>query len=85
MAQLRDWTLQLRLNAARSLHSTLLLAGPATSQHLPHLLGPLCSAAGDEDFQVAAHVVKAAQVWNCCSMTTIAYPAVTYCLLPLFA
>ena len=67
VSQLRDWTVQLRLNAARSLQSALLLAGPATSQHLPHLLGPLCSAAGDEDCQVAAHVVQAAQVSNCCT------------------
>lgn len=61
-SQLRDWTVLLRLNAARSLQSALLLAGEAVSQYLPHLLGPLCSAAGDEDPDVATHIVLAAQV-----------------------
>lgn len=62
VADLREWTVPLRLNAARCLHSVLLLAGAAVSAHLPHLLVPLCSAAGDEDAQVAQHVVQAAQV-----------------------
>lgn len=64
VSQLTDWTVLLRLNAARSLQSALLLAGPATSQHLPRMLAPLCSAAGDEDPQVATHVVQAAQVFS---------------------
>ena len=62
VADLREWTISLRLNAARCLHSVLLLSGGAVSAHLPHLLSPLCSAAGDEDAEVALYVVQAAQV-----------------------
>ena len=61
-AALREWTVLLRLNAARCLQSLLLLAQGAVSAHLPHLLHPLCSAAGDEDQQVAQCVVQSAQV-----------------------
>ncbi len=62
VADLREWTLALRLNAARCLQSIFVLAGAAPSAHLPHLLNPLCSAAGDEEEQVAHYVVQAAQV-----------------------
>lgn len=62
VADLREWTIFLRLNASRCLHSVLLLSGGAVSAHLPHLLTPLCSAAGDEDAQVAQYVVQCAQV-----------------------
>ena len=62
VADLREWTISLRLNAARCLHSVLLLSRGAVSAHLPRLLSPLCSAAGDEDTQVALYVVQAAQV-----------------------
>lgn len=62
VADLREWTVSLRLNAARCLQSVLLLAGAAVSAHLPHLLGPLCTAAGDEEERVAHYVVQAAQV-----------------------
>jgi len=62
VADLRDWTVALRLNAARCLQSIFVLAGAAPSAHLPHLLSPLCSAAGDEEEQVAHYVVQAAQV-----------------------
>ena len=62
VADLREWTVSLRLNAARCLQSVLLLAGAAVSPHLPHLLGPLCTAAGDDEEQVAHYVVQAAQV-----------------------
>ncbi len=62
VADLREWTVSLRLNAARCLQSVLLLAGAASSAHLPYLLSPLCSAAGDEEGQVAQYVVQAAQV-----------------------
>lgn len=63
VADLREWTIGLRLNAARCLHSVLLLSGAVVSPHLPHLLSPLCNAAGDEDAQVAQYVVQAAQVF----------------------
>ena len=66
VAELREWTVSLRLNAARCLQSVLLLAQGAASAHLPHLLPPLCSAAGDEDQQVAQYVVQAAQVGSSC-------------------
>ncbi len=62
VADLREWTVALRLNAARCLQSIFVLAGAAPSAHLPHLLNPLCSAAGDEEEQVAHCVVQAAQV-----------------------
>ena len=62
VADLREWTLALRLNAARCLQSIFVLAGVAPSAHLPHLLNSLCSAAGDEEEQVAHYVVQAAQV-----------------------
>ena len=62
VAELREWTVALRLNAARCLQSIFVLAGAAPSAHLPHLLSPLCSAAGDEEEQVAHYVVQAAQV-----------------------
>ena len=62
VADLREWTISLRLNASRCLHSVLLLSGAAVWAHLPHLLTPLCSAAGDEDAQVAQYVVQCAQV-----------------------
>ena len=62
LADLREWTTSLRFNAARCLHSVLLLSGPSLPPHLPRLLSPLCSAAGDEDAQVAVYVVQAAQV-----------------------
>ena len=71
VAQLKEWTVMLRLNAARSLHSVLLLAEEAASQHLPYLVGPLSSAAGDEDPQVALCVVQAAQVYCRTSCTAI--------------
>lgn len=62
VADLREWTISLRLNASRCLQSVLLLSGAAVSPHLPHLLSPLCSATGDEDAQVAQHVVQCSQV-----------------------
>ncbi|KAA6419548.1 MAG: hypothetical protein FRX49_10473 [Trebouxia sp. A1-2] len=62
VTDLREWTVALRLNAARCLQSIFVLAGAAPSAHLPHLLSPLCSAAGDEEEQVAHYVVQAAQV-----------------------
>ncbi len=43
---LREWTLSLRLGAARTLRSLLLLAGNAAEPHLPLLLPALRSAAG---------------------------------------
>ena len=52
---LREWTLSLRLGAARALRSLLLLAGDAATLHLPVLLPALCSAAGVPSVAVDTH------------------------------
>ena len=52
---LREWTLGLRLGAARTLRSLLLLAGTASAAHLPTLLPALRFAAGELIWLVHLH------------------------------
>lgn len=55
--ELTEWTVALRVAAARNLHTTLVLAEAAATDHLQQLVPALCSAIGDEDADVAGHVI----------------------------
>ncbi|KAK9825376.1 hypothetical protein WJX81_006290 [Elliptochloris bilobata] len=61
LADLRGWTPALRAAAARQLRAHVVLAEAAAAPHLPQLLPALAAAAGDEDAEVAQHVVATAQ------------------------
>lgn len=55
--ELGEWTIALRGSAARSLHTTLVLAEDATTNHLQHLIAALCTAIADEDADVARNIL----------------------------
>ncbi|WIA31178.1 hypothetical protein OEZ86_001183 [Tetradesmus obliquus] len=52
LAGLKEWTSSLRSAAARSLHTCLVLAGPAATPHLQQLLAALIAAMTEEDAEI---------------------------------
>lgn len=60
--ELTEWLVAQRVCAARSLHTTLVFAEDAASEHLASLLPALCSSVGDEDVEVAGFVVRSVHI-----------------------
>ncbi|KAH9305027.1 hypothetical protein KI387_009431, partial [Taxus chinensis] len=59
---LKQWTSNVRLGAARLLHALLILAEEKVADYLDTLVPCLCSAVDDDDIAVAQNVVKALHV-----------------------
>ncbi|KAJ7555166.1 hypothetical protein O6H91_05G024700 [Diphasiastrum complanatum] len=59
---LRDWTVQIRLGAARVLHTLLIFAEDRASEKLNVLLPALCVAVGEDDLAVVQRVIQAVHV-----------------------
>lgn len=79
---LKKWTSNVRLGAARVLYALLILAEEKVADYLDTLVPCLCSAVSDDDLAVAQHAINALHVLGCHVLPDYWLPLVIDQLIP---
>lgn len=62
LSGLREWTVSLRSAAARLLHTSLVLSGPAVTPYLAHMLPGLVNAMSDDDTDIVTWLASSCRL-----------------------